>query len=126
MTKITVQPDCGNSPKIEFLKKINIAFAQGDADFLLERVTDQISWEIIGDKKIEGKEQFARELEAMNATAPTELILDQVLTHGKLGAANGSIKMPDGSEYAFSDFYEFRGTKLRKITSYVLKIRPEK
>lgn len=123
MTKITVHPDCGNSPKKEFLKKINIAFAQGDAGFLLERVTDQFVWDLIGDKRIEGKESFAQELEAMKSVVPSELILEQILTHGKEGAANGVMKMRGGSEYAFSDFYEFRGTKLKKITSYVIKIK---
>lgn len=123
MAKITVQPDCGNSPKIEFLKKINIAFAQGDSAFVLERVTDQIVWERIGDTRIEGIQEFAQALEGMQAIKPTELVLEQVLTHGKLGAASGVIKMPDGSEYAFSDFYEFRGTKLKRITSYVIKLK---
>lgn len=38
---------------------------------------------------------------------------------------NGIIKMENGQEYAFSDFYEFtgaKGAKVRSITSYIVRI----
>ncbi len=122
MMKVTVESDCGNTPKVEFIKKINIAFAQGDSDFFVARVTDNIVWDLVGDKRIEGKDEFAKTLESMKEVVATELVFEKILTHRKHGAANGVMKMPDGSAYAFSDFYEFRGTKIRKITSYVIKV----
>ena len=125
MTKITVSSDCGNAPKKEFLKVINIAFAKGNSDFLAESVTDKIVWNIIGDKKIEGKEKFTEELKKMEKEKASELILDRILTHGKEGAVSGIIKMQNGKKYAFSDFYEFsgaKGTKVKSITSYVIGI----
>ncbi|MEX2513988.1 MAG: hypothetical protein WD398_13870 [Cyclobacteriaceae bacterium] len=42
--------------KIEFLKKLNEAFARSDVDEILEAVTDNIQWTIVGDKIIHGKE----------------------------------------------------------------------
>ena len=36
MTKIISNPNCGNSPKMEFLKDFNIAFATGNVEFTLE------------------------------------------------------------------------------------------
>lgn len=125
MTKIVSSPNCGNSPKMEFLKEFNIAFAKGNVEFIVESVTDDIVWNIIGDKKIEGKETFAKELEKMKSKNATELIIDQILSHGKEGASNGIIKMQNGKEYAFSDFYKFKGAKggqIKSITSYVIKI----
>ena len=125
MTKITVSADCGNAPKKEFLKEINIAFAKGNLDFLTESVTDKIVWNIIGNKKIEGKENFTEELGKMKKEKASELILDRILTHGKEGAVSGIIKMQNGKKYAFSDFYEFsgaKGTKIKSITSYVIGI----
>lgn len=62
MTKIASSPNCENSPKMEFLKDFNIAFAKGNMEFLIENVTDKIVWNIIGDKKIEGKENYVEEL----------------------------------------------------------------
>lgn len=125
MTKITVSADCGNAPKKEFLKEINIAFAKGNSGFLIDSVTDYIVWNIIGDKKIEGKEKFSEELEKMKKKKASELRLDRILTHGKEGAVSGIIEMQDGKKYAFSDFYEFsgaKGAKVKSIISYVIGI----
>ncbi|UGU14890.1 nuclear transport factor 2 family protein [Sinomicrobium kalidii] len=126
MTKITVKTDCGNAPKREFLKEFNIAFAKENIGFLTESVTDDIVWNIVGDKKIAGKKNFTDELEKMKTEKAAELILDQILSHGKEGAANGVMKMQNGKKYAFSDFYEFnsaKGAKLKSITSYVIEIQ---
>ncbi|WP_303925204.1 nuclear transport factor 2 family protein [Draconibacterium sediminis] len=125
MTKIVSKPNCGNSPKMEFLKEFNIAFAKGNVEFITGNVTDEIVWNIIGNKKIEGKEKFTEELEKMKSEKVSELIIDQILSHGKEGAASGTIKMQNGKEYAFSDFYKFKGAKgakIRSITSYVIGI----
>ncbi|QDO95529.1 nuclear transport factor 2 family protein [Formosa sediminum] len=125
MTKIISSPNCGNSPKMAFLKQFNIAFAEGNVAFLVKNVTDNIVWNIIGDKNIEGIEAFAEELEKMKSVKVSELILNQILSHGKEGAANGEITMENGNQYAFSDFYIFqsaKGVKVRAITSYCLKI----
>ncbi len=125
MTKIVSGPNCGNSPKMEFLKEFNIAFAKGNFKFLIESVTNDINWKIIGDKKIEGKEKFTEELEKMKSKKVLELILDQILTHGKEGAANGTMKMHNGRKYPFSDFYVFngaKGAKIKCITSYIIEI----
>jgi len=125
MTKIVSSPNCGNSPKMEFLKEFNIAFAKGNIEYITESVADEINWNIIGDRKIEGKENFRKELEKMKSEKATELIIDQILSHGKEGAVNGIIKMQNGKKYAFSDFYKFqraKGATIKSITSYVIEI----
>lgn len=125
MTKIISSPNCGNSPKMEFLKEFNIAFAKGDIGYITESVTDDIVWNIIGDKIIEGKEKFTSELEKMKSEKVSELILEQILSHGKEGAVNGIMKMQDGKKYAFSDLYVFqgaKGTKIKTMNSYVIMI----
>lgn len=125
MTKIISSPNCGNSPKMEFLKKFNIAFAKGDVAFITESVTEDIVWNIIGDKTIEGKEKFTEELEKMKSEKVSELVLEQILSHGKEGATNGTITLQNGKKYAFSDFYRFKGAKgeiLKSINSYLIEI----
>jgi len=125
MTKIISSPNCGNSPKMEFLKLFNIAFAKGDVAFLNENVTDDIVWNMIGDKKLEGIKAFTEELEKMQSVKASELILNQIISHGKEGAVNGVMTMENGKQYAFSDFYLFqsaKGEKLKEITSYCIKL----
>ncbi len=125
MTKIISSPNCGNSPKMEFLKQFNIAFVEGNVAFLTENVTDDIVWNMIGNKKLEGIKAFTEELEKMQPVKASELILNQILSHGKEGAANGVMTMENGKQYAFSDFYIFqsaKGEKLKGITSYCIKL----
>ncbi len=125
MTKIISNSNCGNSPKKEFLKQFNIAFAQGNVEFLIESVTDEIVWNVVGDRIIEGHTNFIKELEKMKSVKASELIIDQILSHGKGGATNVIMKMQNGKQYAFSDFYIFsgaKGTKIKTITSYVIQI----
>jgi len=124
MVLINVKADCGNSPKMAFLKELNIAFAELNRKFLMESVSDEIIWDIVGDKKIEGKENFAKELEKIKTKRTAELTLLQILSHGKEGAANGLIKIEDGEKYAFSNFYKFigaKGAKIKSITTYLIK-----
>tara|TARA_R110002050_G_scaffold34230_1_gene86573 strand:+ start:13719 stop:14051 length:333 start_codon:yes stop_codon:yes gene_type:complete len=110
---------------MEFIKQFNIAFAKWNATFLTNNVTDDIVWNIIGDKKIVGIEAFTEELEKMQSLQTSELIIDQILSHGKEGAANGVMIMENGNQYAFSDFYIFQGAKgekIKAITSYCIEI----
>lgn len=110
---------------MKFIKEFNIAFAKGDVEFILESVTDDIVWNIIGDKKIEGKETFTEILKKMKSEKAKELTFDHILSHGKEGATNGFIKMEKGENYAFSDFYQFsgaKGAKIKSITSYLIKL----
>lgn len=125
MAKITIRAYCGNAPKKEFLKEINIAFAKGNLEILTHNVTDEIFWTMIGDRKIKGKEMFAGELEKMKTEKARELILDRIVTHGKEGAVSGIMKMQNGKVYAFSDFYDFsgaKGGKVKSITSFLINI----
>lgn len=110
---------------MKFLKDFNIAFGKGDVAFLANNVTDEIVWDIIGDEKIEGKQRFMEELEKMKSHKTAQLVIHQILSHGKGGAANGTITLQDGKTYAFADFYEFKGVKdlkIKSITSYVILI----
>jgi len=125
MLNITIQPDCGNAPKKEFLKDFNIAFAKGDIDTLLNSISDDMVWNIIGDKTITGKEHFSQEMEQMTANEVSELTIFSIVTHGIEAAVYGSMKMANGYEYAFSDFYKFsnaNGEKIASMSSFVIKI----
>ena len=124
-TKIKIKADCGNSPKMNFLKEINIAFAESNLTFLSDHVTDSIEWNIVGEKLIVGKESFTDELEVMKSNEISELVLQQVLSHGREGAARGIITMNNGKMFAFSDFYEFnnsKGSLIKSITSFVVEL----
>jgi hypothetical protein len=119
--RIVPSADCGNSPKNTLLQDIAIAFAKRDAEFLLGRVTDDIRWEVVGGRVVEGREAFARALQTLGSV--TQLTIDHVMSHGRVGAVNGVAVHRDGAR-EFCDVYEFANAKaerIKSIKSYVVK-----
>ena len=126
MTKIVIAEDCGNSPKNIFLQNLTIAFGKGDSKYLLGSVTDDIRWNIVGEQLIQGKDHFARALQQKKNDQVVELTVHHIATHGKAGAANGTIKLKSGKTLGFCDVYEFKDTKgtcIQEITSYVIELK---
>ncbi len=124
MTVISGNTDCGNSPKMEFLREFNIAFAKGDIDFLTQHVAEDFTWEMIGKGKVEGKVDFKETLKLLADQQAIELGFEHILSHGKFGAIHGKMKMKSGEQYAFADFYNLanaKGDKIKKLTSFVIK-----
>lgn len=124
MTKINIPIDCDNSPKRKFIKEFNIAFAKGNADFIIDHVSDDIVWIIHGDKTIVGKEDFIKEIQIMQKKIADELTLKSIITHGREASANGEIKM-NGNSYMFCDVYGFNsasGKIIKTMESYVIAV----
>jgi len=110
----------------EFLEEINKAFARSDSQFILQHVTDDIKWTVQGDFSIQGKENFAEELNKMESPEPFELKINNIITHGRSAAVDGTLKSPDGNTYAFCDVYKFRGLKnptIKEMTSYAVELK---
>ncbi len=82
-SKITLREDCGNSPKNEFVQKLTVAFAAGDADSVAERVSDDVRWNIVGIGPIVGKAAVTAVFGNPNREPLAELFVDKVVTHGK-------------------------------------------
>ena len=125
MLDVTVNTSCKNSPKREFLKDWNIAFVEGNSAFVLGSVSNDVTWNMVGDKVIQGTETFEQALAEMKMDKATVLTLDKTVTHGKEGAVNGEIVTQGGKHFAFCDVYEFTkttGTTLKSIVSYVIEI----
>lgn len=123
--KITLQANCGNSLKMEFIKDLTIQFAAYDLDKAFESLSDDIRWNLIGEDALEGKSKFRAELEKMKHIGVSELTISSVLSHGKEGAVQGTMLMETGQKFGFADFYEFtgaKGNKVKAITSYVVPI----
>jgi hypothetical protein len=125
MTKIMISEDCGNSPKNIFVQRVTIAFAKRDSKLILGNVTDDIRWNVIGDRLIEGKDRFAEALDEMKKDSVEVLTIRHIATHGKAGAVDGTLRLENGKLRAFCDVYEFsnaKGTAIREITSYIIDI----
>lgn len=124
MAKITNNANVGDSPVKGFISDFNIAFAQGDAGFIIKHVSDNIQWHIYGDKDIVGKEAFINEINIMKEYTADELVIHSIITDEAEGAINGEMKMGDQT-YVFCDVYKFTDKTsqiISLINSYVIKI----
>lgn len=120
--KMTIPDDCGNSPKKLILKDFNIAFVSNETDFLSIHISDNITWNIIGDSIIQGKGDFIEKVKEINKNEVIELIVDNIITHGYVASANGKIVIGD-TIYNFCHIYNFTGAgkkaKIKEITSFI-------
>ena len=124
---ITISEDCGNAPKKAFLRDFNIAFAENNIAQLLDSVTDDFTWELIGNTTYHGKEAFGKVLAGMLDSKATELVIRDILTHGDIGAIHGSMSFDDGSTVAFCDICTFnshaKDAKIKAMTSYGIELK---
>src|SRR5690625_4765727 len=123
--KIECAENCGNSPKKELLRDLSIAFAKNEIGFCMDWMTDDVAWEIIGDKLIRGKGDFEKALRQMKDREVQQLRIQNIITHGNVGSVNGTLILNDKQSVSFCDVYTFRGfsknLKIKAITSYIIK-----
>lgn len=128
MTETTIVPNCGNAPRKCFLRDYNIAFATGNAEYVIAHASDDITWKIHGDRQIVGKEAFAKEVNMMKTYTADELVIQSIITHGREAAVSGEIKMGEKS-YSFCDVYRFTGNKgdmIKALDSFIIENKTEK
>ncbi|WP_164669432.1 hypothetical protein [Virgibacillus doumboii] len=120
--KITCAEDCGNSPKKQQLKEFNIAVVTNDTGFVYKNTSDNILWDFVGLKTLQGKENLNK---AMHQSGNVlELIMKNIITHGRTGAVNGTL-ITENHRYEFCNVYNFKGTvknsKIKEITTYLIE-----
>ncbi|MBT2293521.1 nuclear transport factor 2 family protein [Paenibacillus albidus] len=117
------------STKGQFLREFNEAFVTGDMDFVVEHLTDDITWSMVGEQPVQGKEAFLEVMKSGGSETVLEVVISNIITHGVEAAVNGTMKMQDTSgkvtTYGFCDIYRFSGFKngrIKELTSYLIRI----
>ncbi|MEH7884231.1 hypothetical protein V7654_07880 [Bacillus sp. JJ1609] len=124
--KVNSPKDCGNAPKKLQLQELTIAFASLEIDAIKVNISDDIVWEIVGEKPLQGKDSFLRKLKEMAHRQVTEIHISNIITHGSTSSINGKMIMNDESSLGFCDVYTFTGAgkkaKIKEITSYIIHL----
>ena len=126
MSKLKISDNINgeNSSESKFIKELNVAFATNDVEFITEHMTEDIIWDMVGDKLLSGKPAVASALKEMAFNKVDTLTLNHIISHSSKGSSQGEIGM-NGSTYSFCDIYEFTNEgkiMLRKMISYVIKL----
>jgi hypothetical protein len=124
MTRIICAEDCGNSPRKLLLRDFNSALARGNRARVLGYLADDILWEWVGATTLRGREAVDGMLKRLQHEARQELVIDNIITHGSTGSANGSMRLTNGRSYGWCHVFEFgsgKGSLIKHITSYEIR-----
>ena len=124
--KIVCAEDCGNAPKKRILKDFHIALAKRDFSFIEEQLSDAVVWNVIGDQVYQGKEAVLNELKQNSLADITELHIHNIITHGWIASANGTVYVEQGKRCEFCYVYRFssagKNAKLKEVTVYIIQV----
>jgi hypothetical protein len=119
MSEIIRSNDCGNSPKNKFAEDIALAIELRNVAFLSEALAADASWELPDGSLMKGADMLGHVFPA--GEVPDVLTIDHAITHGKVGAVNGTAEVR-GSVRRFCHVIDFSSTKcekVRRLVSYV-------
>ncbi len=126
MVKIKVHKDCGNAPKILFVKDFIIAVVRNNNAFIARSTTDDIRWHLVGGQSVEGRQGVLAAFQRFRSDEAAELIINTIVTHGYNGVIDGLLKFKDGKTVAFCDVYQFRASTnnapIKAITTYAIAL----
>ena len=111
-----------------FLEELNQAFANGNSQFMLDHVTDDFEWRIVGSDVISGKAAYAKTLSEMASPDPLKMKIHSVITHGHEACVSGVMYMSERHYVEFCDVMKFKsaGSNLiTRMTSYTIEIKTE-
>ena len=111
----------------EIVRKVNEGFNAGDADAIMQYVTDDVTWECPGFFSHKGKEAYRKEINNEAFTGKPEITVINELEDGDMVAVEGSVKSmkKDGSPFScrFFDFYRLSGGKIKEMRSYLVDLK---
>ena len=121
--KVIRSSDCGNSPKQKLLEDMSVALAGADAGLIDSLTVPELVWLHVGGNPVEGQDAV---LSAIRQSGPaTEVSIERVVSHGRVGAVNGIITR-GGKRTAFCHMFEFNNTKcthVKSISTYSVVLR---
>lgn len=112
----------------EFLRKLNAAFDAADIEFLSVHVADDVTWSIVGNRKIYGKTGFIKFIQAEQGFLETVKTIERIISDGPDLSVTGivhSIHTEKKAMWAYHDVYRFTkkaNGKILELTSFIMKL----
>lgn len=109
----------------EIVEQVDAAFGANNIEGFLELCAEDVKWEIIGDKTIEGKDAIRQFAASMGGMAPPKIENRRMIADGDSVAAHGTVTMASeagkNTAYEYCDIYRFENEKIVELLSYVIK-----
>ena len=114
---------------VEIVNKINDAFSANDVEGFLEHCSDSVSWTMVGDRTVNGKDEVRRFMSEMEGAEPPVFGVDQMIANDDSVVCYGGMTMKDGkgqtSDWTYCDIYHFADGKVAEMSSFVIKNKGE-
>jgi uncharacterized protein len=108
----------------EIVERINEAFAENNLEKVLAFCTDDLTWTMVGDTTVRGKNAIREWMASMNPQAP-EFTIQHTVAEGDFVITRGDMMMPEKNgpwiPYTFCDIYRFRGDRVSELTAFVMR-----
>jgi uncharacterized protein len=102
-------------------------FRAGDHAQILSCLTDDVEWEIPGMFHVRGKAAFDEQIENDAFVGPPQITVARMTEEGDVVVAEGSVRTQrkDGMllTLVFCDVFEMRGSRIRRLVSYLMETR---
>ena len=121
MAKVVKSKSCGNSPKNLFVQALVIAIETANVTAFSRCISDDLLWAIPGRKSFDGKAAALAFLKSRKLSAPAQVRVRRVISHGRAGAGDGTLVLQSGLPHSFCHVFEFtsaRGNRVSAISSY--------
>jgi ketosteroid isomerase-like protein len=116
------------TPGKQTVQKYMDAFARSDHAAVLSCLTDDVEWVLPGAFHLTGKAAFDKEIENPAFVGRPAITVTRLLEEGDVVVAEGSVqagRTGGGRLHAvFCDVFEMRGSMIRRLTSYVMEVKP--
>jgi uncharacterized protein (TIGR02246 family) len=114
----------------QVIDRVNDAFKQNNVEGFLSHCTDDVSWTMVGEKSVKGKDAIRQWMGSMMPAEPPQFTVANVIAEGDFVTAFGDMTMKEKDEtptpYSYCDIYRFRGDKIAELRSYVIKTLAQK
>ena len=108
----------------EVVQRINEGFAENNLEKVLSFCTDDLTWTMVGDTTVKGKDPIRKWMASMDPQPP-RFTIRQTVAEGDSVVTRGDMVMQQKKNgpsipYAFCDIYRFDGDKVAELTAFVI------
>jgi len=109
----------------DIVQRINEAFAENNFEKVLSFCADDITWTMVGDTTVTGKDQIRKWMASMDPQPP-QLSIRQTVGEGDTVVVRGDMLMQNKKDgpsipYTFCDIYRFSGDKVVELNAFVIR-----
>jgi ketosteroid isomerase-like protein len=106
------------------VEKVKAAFDDGDTDVFLSFCSDNITWNIIGDMQLKGKNAIKNFMSSMPEEQP-QFTVKEIVAEDNSSVCYGDMKMKNKEgnleDYSFCDVYHFSNGKIAELLTFIVK-----